>query len=304
MKLIKYITNFILSIINSITGALNELSKTIVTTTSPKSNGSLLGKLFTRSVLMWILMKLFRPVLRYLLIVIFGNSLFLNLFDFTLDTNWLMDILWKLKSYSLDYIDVVRNWLSGNQTINGFQNHEIQKVNRMREELATANNELAKLKGKSDYNSFHPSDKSKFIPIVDNSYTNFLNDHKGWIAVIAAGLVIALVGFYYPEAFNFWKGDAPDTGDTGGASLPLVEATEARHGSWWRNVTHNPGSVFSRKLDMAGSSLKGDVAVPVTPLDTGISRTSSVNSQDGIAFPLVLSLPFITITMGQWKQRR
>ncbi len=82
----------------------------------------------------------------------------------------------------------------------------------MREELATANSELAKLKAKSDYNSFHPSTpsggreesfNSKFIPTGNDSHSNYLNDHKSWIVAIAAGIVIALVVFYYPETFKF-----------------------------------------------------------------------------------------------------
>lgn len=143
----------------------------------------------------------------------------------------------------------------------------------MRDDLATANNELAKLKNNSDYNSFqsfNKYDKPQYISDYDDSYSGYLNAHKLWVAAILAGFILALVGFYFPEAFNIFKGDAPDAGDAGGAGGVVTEATaplvEAKHGSWFTRVSHNPGSVFSKNIDMGGATdtaVEIPVAIPV-----------------------------------------
>lgn len=85
----------------------------------------------------------------------------------------------------------------------------------MREELEIANSELAKLKNKSDIKSFPDNIKAKFLPTANDYNSNFVSDHKMWIASIFIGILLAFLGFYFPEAFSIFKGDGPGAGDGG-----------------------------------------------------------------------------------------
>lgn len=124
-----------------------------------------------------------------------------------------------MKSYSLEYIDYARDWFTGTKAGQGFNAHEIERVNRIRDQLAAANSELAKLKNQSDASYFPESIREKFFSGGgDDTDTSFSNRDKTILAAFFAAIILALVGFYFPEYFPIFRGGAPDGDGLGGVA--------------------------------------------------------------------------------------
>lgn len=140
-KLIKIFTGLINRNIASIMKALENIKKSLASTALPKSKGTLLLKVFTRVFGTFLLGKLLFPVLRYLLITIFGNNIFFSVFNMPLDNEFLWNIYESVKLYTLEHWYKFRQFISGAGLTpeNRFLDKDIERVKALRNNINIIN---------------------------------------------------------------------------------------------------------------------------------------------------------------------
>lgn len=116
---------------------LGNFSKSLILSTTHKSKSSLVLKLAYKLFGTLILGKLLFPILRYLAITIFGNNIFFSLFNIPLDNDFLWDMYYSVKFYTLECWYKLRMFISGSDETSGFLQKDIDKVKKMRGDLTT-----------------------------------------------------------------------------------------------------------------------------------------------------------------------